>query len=252
MKPAIVITARLGSTRMPRKVLTPLRGRTAFERVVERVSQAKLPEQIVLATTDLPEDDELVALARDLGIDVFRGDAEDVLARWRDTVQAFDIDLLVACEADDVFGDPEFVDRVIEKHVETGADYITCVGLPFGAVPTGISRAALERACAMKSQTDTEGQGRFFEDPRVASRAEVQGPEPLRHDEARMTLDYPDDARFFEAVIEELEQPGRVFTLQEIVDLLHARPDIVAINSGLQAEYWARFHERYPPVELDG
>jgi spore coat polysaccharide biosynthesis protein SpsF len=251
MKPAIVITARLGSTRLPRKVLTPLGGRSALERLVERLRQARLPEAIVLCTSTLPEDDELEALAGQLGIDVFRGDPDDILVRWRDAARAHDIDLLVTCDGDDVFCDPVHVDRVVQAYRETGADYIACVGLPFGAAPTGIARTGLERVCDLKRETSTEGQGRFFEDPRVVSRAEVLAPESVRHGDARMTLDYPDDARFFAAVIEELERPGSVFTLEEIVRLLRERPDIVAINSGLQEEYWARFHERYPAVELE-
>ena len=48
----------------------------------------------------------------------------------------------------------------------------------------------------------------------------------------------------------ELDRPGEVFSLQEIVDLLRKRPDIVQINAGRQAEYWERFHAKYPPVEL--
>jgi spore coat polysaccharide biosynthesis protein SpsF (cytidylyltransferase family) len=252
MKPAIVITARLGSTRLPRKVLTPLKGRSALERLVERLREARLPESIVLCTSTLPEDDELERLAGELGIDVFRGDPDDILVRWRDAARELGPDLLVTCDGDDVFCDPVHVDRVVERHLETGADYVACVGLPFGAAPTGIAAAGLERVCELKHETNTEGQGRFFEDPRVVSRAEVEAPEPVRHAEARMTLDYPDDVRFFEAVIDALERPGRVFTLEEIVALLRERPEIVAINSGLQEEYWTRFNERYPAVELGG
>jgi spore coat polysaccharide biosynthesis protein SpsF len=252
MKPVIVITARLGSTRLPRKVLTPLAGRSALERLVERLRQARLPEGMVLCTSTLPEDDELETLAADLGIDVFRGDPDDILVRWRDAARAHSIDLLVTCDGDDVFCDPVHVDRVIECHADTGADYVACVGLPFGTAPTGIARTALERVCDLKQETHTEGQGRFFRDPRIVSRAEVEAPESVRHPDARMTLDYPEDARFFEAVIGELERPGQVFSLEDVVGLLRERPDIVAINGGLQEEYWARFNERYPAVDMSG
>jgi spore coat polysaccharide biosynthesis protein SpsF (cytidylyltransferase family) len=62
-----------------------------------------------------------------------------------------------------------------------------------------------------------------------------------------MTLDYPEDLAFFEAVIDAVDEPH---ALEDVVALLRARPDIVAINAGRQAEYWERFHARYPPVEL--
>ncbi len=65
-----------------------------------------------------------------------------------------------------------------------------------------------------------------------------------------MTLDYPQDLEFFNAVLEELA-PDPCPSLERIVALLRERPDIVAINGGLQEEYWARFHARYGPVEMN-
>jgi spore coat polysaccharide biosynthesis protein SpsF len=250
MVTATIVTARLGSSRLPRKVLTPLRGRSALERLVERLRLARRPDLILLATTTLPEDDELCEIAGGLGLAVARGSADDILDRWLQAARAHGPDLIVACDGDDVFCDPVHVDRVVERHESSGADYVSCVGLPFGTAPTGIAVGALARVCELKQETNTEGQGRFFEDPRVVSRAEVTAPAEVRHDEARMTLDYPEDVRFLEAVIDELERPGEVFSLAEIVALLRRRPDIVAINAARQKEYWRRFHERYPPVEL--
>lgn len=252
MVSAIVTTARLGSERLPRKVLTPLCGRPALERLVSRLRRAQLPERIVLATTWLPQDDELAALGADLGLAVVRGHPEDILARWLEAADTLGIDLLVTCDGDDVFCDPEYVDRIIRRHIETGADYITCAGLPFGTAPVGISRGGLARVCEAKRETNTEGQGRFFEDPQLVSRAEVVADPEVRHAEARLTLDLGDDARALEAIIAELDDESDPdgFSLAEIVELLRARPDIVAINGHLQAEYMRRFRERYPPVSL--
>ena len=109
---------------------------------------------------------------------------------------AHDIDLLVSCDGDDVFCDPFHVDEVIRTHRRTGAEYITCTGLPFGTAPTGVARTGLERVCARKRETDTEGQGRFFAAPGIVTRAEVAAPDDVRHAESRMTLDYPEDLEF--------------------------------------------------------
>ncbi len=252
MLSAIVITARLGSERLPRKVLAPLRERPALERLVTRLRRAQLPDLMVLATTVLAEDDELAEVGAELGLTVVRGDPDDILVRWLQGAEALDVDLLVTCDGDDVFCDPDYVDRVIRRHLESEADYITCVGLPFGTAPTGISRAGLARVCAAKDLTSTEGQGRFFEDRRLVSRAEVSADPDVRHPDARLTLDLPEDARAMEAIIAELEDEldPDGFDLAEIVELLHARPDIVAINSHLQEEYMRRFRERYPPVSF--
>jgi spore coat polysaccharide biosynthesis protein SpsF len=250
MRSGSLVTVRLGSSRLPGKALAEIRGRTVLERLVDRVRDARLPDALVICTTTLSEDDAIVEAARRLGEEVFRGEVEDVLSRWLGAARAHDLDLIVVCDGDDMFCDPVHIDRVIECHAETGADYVVCEGLPFGTAPTGIATVALARVCARKTETNTEGQGRFFADEHLVSRATVTAPGAVRHPDARLTLDYPEDLELLEAIVDELEQPGRVFTLDAIVDLLRRRPDLVAINAGRQAEYWKRFRAEYPPVQL--
>lgn len=250
MRSIVLITARLGSSRLPGKMLADLRGRSVLAVLVERLRLAQRPAGMVLATTQEPEDDALEAAARELGLDVYRGETNDVLMRWLGAAKATDAELLVCCDGDDVFCDAAHVDRVIECHEATGADYITCEGLPFGTAPNGVGRAGLERVCARKQDTDTEGQGRFFNDPSLIRREVVHAPEAMRHDTARMTLDYPEDLRFSEAVLDGLAADGPSPPLEHIVAFLHEHPEVVAINASLQEEYWARFNARYPPVTL--
>jgi spore coat polysaccharide biosynthesis protein SpsF len=221
-----------------------------LDRLVERLRRASRPELLVLCTTTDREDDELEAVGRKLGVDVYRGERDDILVRWLGAADEYGVDFIVACDGDDLFCDPVHVDRVIECHERTGADYVTCVGLPFGTAPMGVARPALRRVCNLKRETDTSGQGRFFADERVVTRAEVHAPDNVRHAEARMTLDYPEDLEFFEAVLAELEPSEDDVTLEQVVRLLRRRPDLVGLNAMLQEEYWRRFNELYPPVEL--
>lgn len=250
MRSATVITARLGSSRLPRKMLANVDGSTALELLVRRLRSAQRPDMMVLATTAEREDDELAVAATALGVMVFRGPTNDILERWRQAAAAHDIDLLVTCDGDDLFCDPLHVDAIVETHQRTAAEYITCVGLPFGAAPTGVARTGLDRVCARKQETETEGQGRFFAADGIVTRAELKAANSIRHDTCRMTLDYPQDLVFFRTVLEELA-PDPCPSLQAIVALLRERPDIVDINAGLQEEYWARFHARYGPVVMD-
>lgn len=242
-----LITARLGSTRLPRKMLRDLEGAPVLEHVVTNLLRSRRPDTFALATTVEPEDDELAAAAHGLGVGVVRGPTEDVIARWLQAAEELGADLVVNCDGDDVMCDAHHVDRIAEHHQRTGDDYITCAGLPFGAAPSGYSRGALERVCARKVESTTEGQARFFADPSVATHGEVPAPPEVRHDSARMTLDYPEDLDFFAAIVREL---GMAPALAEVVALLRRRPEIVEINAGRQEEYWRRFNERYPAVEL--
>src|SRR5579875_1477582 len=204
MRAATVVTARLGSSRLPRKLLADLAGRSVLERVLDRVAQAQLPELLLVATTAEAEDDELADAAERWGAQVFRGASQDVLVRWRDAARAHGIDLLVNCDGDDVFCDPIFIDRVVEEYRATSAEYITCSGLPFGTAPTGVALTGLERICARKAETNTEGQGRFFDVPGIVSRAVIAAPPELALAEARLTLDYPEDLELFRAILSHL------------------------------------------------
>jgi spore coat polysaccharide biosynthesis protein SpsF len=250
MRTATFVTARLGSSRLPRKALLDLQGKTVLRHIVERLQLARKPDLLVVCTTRETEDDELATAARSLGVEVFRGDRDDILVRWLGAADEHEVDLIVACDGDDLFCDPAHIDRVVDCYERTGADYITCVGLPFGAAPTGISRAGLRRVCALKMETDTAGQGRFFSNERIVTRAEIHAPDAVRHDEARLTLDYPEDLAFFDAVFDELGLARNDAALERIVRLLRDKPELVAINSGLQAKYWKRFNQLYPPIEL--
>jgi spore coat polysaccharide biosynthesis protein SpsF len=247
MRAVTLITARLGSSRLPRKMLADLAGAPVLEHVIANVRRARRPEEIVLATTEEREDDELAELAARLDVSTFRGSTNDVIARWLGAARSAEADLIVNVDGDDVLVDAEAIDRIVEHHAATGDEYVVCTGYPFGGAPTGIATEALARVCALKQEQNTEGQGRFFSDPSVVSRGELPAPPEVRHDGARMSLDYPEDLEFFAAVIAELGQAPR---LADVVALLDRRPEIVEINAWRQEEYWRRFNEAYPSVQL--
>ena len=230
-------------------MLADLEGAPVLEHVITNLRRATRPDLLLLVTTREAEDDELAAVARGLGVEVFRGDTEDILVRWRDAARQIGAEFLINADGDDVLLDAGFIDVVADHWARTRDEYVTVSGLPFGTAPTGIAVPALERVCALKQEVSTAGQGRFFEDPRVVRRAELQAPPALRHDGVRMTLDYPEDLEFFSAVVREL---GMAPALADVLALLRRRPDIVAINASRQEEYWARFRELYPPVSLKG
>lgn len=247
---ATFVTVRTGSSRLPGKALMEIRGRTLFERMIERVRQAQASRTLIVCTTKLAADDRIEAEAVRLGVECYRGEERDILVRWLGAARQWGLRRFVACDGDNMFCDPGYVDRVAEVQAQTGAGFVSCEGLPLGVGSLCISTDALARVCALKTETDTEGQGRFFSDEAIVKRAIVHAEDAVRLPEARLTTDYPEDIRMLEAIVDALERPGSPFTLTEIVALLRARPDILAINQCRQAEYWERFNARYPPVRL--
>jgi spore coat polysaccharide biosynthesis protein SpsF len=138
MKSAVFIPVRMKSTRLPNKALLEIKGKPVIEHLIDRVKLAKLPDLIVLCATKHPEDEILVGVAQKNGICYFQGSEKDILDRYLKAALKFGVDFIVNVDGDDVFCDPEYMDRVIELFVKTGADFIKCEGLPFGAAPSGI------------------------------------------------------------------------------------------------------------------
>jgi spore coat polysaccharide biosynthesis protein SpsF (cytidylyltransferase family) len=237
-----LIPVRTGASRLPRKPLLDVAGKSALERVAARAAACHHVERVVVATTIAAADDELASFAAGRGLGVFRGPVDDVLARLAAAATENDFDIVVEVDGDDLLCSTEYMDRGVDLLRDRGADLVHFEGLPIGATPNVLRAAALRRAVAMKNYEDTStGFFRFLtesgqfavERPRVEQPAHV-------HATARMTLDYPEDLAFFSAVYRELDAMG-TWSFADLVALLHRRPDLVAINQGLDAAYQAHF-----------
>ncbi len=250
MKSAIFIAVRMKSTRLPRKSLLLIKGKTVMEHIIDRLKTARVPDLIVLCTSTQPEDEVLIGIAEKKGIEYFRGSPEDKLERFLGGAKKFGVNFIVTVDGDDVFCDPEYIDKTIETFIRTNADYVTCEDLPLGAASHGIKVEALERICKQKAEADTEVYGGYFTQTGLfkVEYLKVED-EDLRRPEIRMTLDYPEDYVFFKAVFDELYIPGRVFTLREILALLKKKPEIMEINKSVQEKYEARI-QKHPKVRL--
>jgi len=244
MKSAIFIAVRMKSTRLPKKAILKIKGKTIIEHLIDRLKTAKLPDLIVLCTSTHPDDKILAEIAKKNGIECFRGSEEDKLDRFLNAARKYGVDFVVNVDGDDVFCDSEFIDKTIETFIRTRADYITCKDLPLGAASHGVKFEALEKICKLKAETDTEIYGGYFTETGLFKveylKVKYKG---LRHPEIRMTLDYPEDYEFFKSIFDELYTPGKVFTLKEILALLRKKPQIMDINKGVQEKYAERIRK---------
>jgi len=250
MKSAIFIAVRMKSTRLSKKAILKIKGKTVIEHLIDRLKTAKLPDLIVLCTSTNPDDKILCDIAKKNNIECFRGSQEDKLDRFLKTARKYSINFIVSVDGDDIFCDPEFIDKTIETFIRTQADYITCKDLPLGAASHGIKFEALEKICKLKGETDTEIYGGYFTETGLfkVEYLKVED-EDLKHPEIRMTLDYPEDYEFFKAVFNELYNARKTFTLKEILTLLRRKPNIIDINKHVQERYAERI-KKHTKVKL--
>ncbi len=245
MKTAIFITARTKSTRLPKKVLLEIKGRKVIEHLIDRVKLAKLPDLIVLCTSTNPNDAPLIDIAKKEGISYFAGSEDDVLERFSKAADKFGLDFLVVTWGDELFCDPEYIDKMIEFYKKTNADFITCDELPLGTFTYGLKVDALKKVCASKTKTDTEVWGGYFRQNKMfAVRTLPVDDSELRHPEVRITLDYPEDFELVKEIFNRLYKKGEVFSLREILRLLKDHPELAEINRHCQELYEKRIKEQ--------
>jgi spore coat polysaccharide biosynthesis protein SpsF len=243
-----VIQARMGSTRLPGKVMRPVLGRPILELQLERMSRAVLVGEIVVATTEDPADDAIADLADSLGYFVYRGHATNLLHRHYHAALPFAPETVVKIPSDCPLIDPSVIDRVIAAYYAEDCDY--CSNLHPASYPDGndvevMSFGALRTALeeATKSYELEHTTPFFWEQPerfRVRNVLWEDGRDfSLSH---RFTLDYPEDFDFIRAVYSGLYSRKAAFTLGDILVYLEENPVISGINHRFAGVNWYRHH----------
>lgn len=147
--PLVVVQSRMESTRLPGKALYPVAGTPLIAFLLLRLQQANLPGRIVLATTRRPADDLLEAWGKRLGVDVVRGETDDVLARYGRCLDRFSACGVVRVTGDNPCIDVDSLRRTGDAIAQGRADYVVAYeGLPFGTGSDGYTAEAFARAVA--------------------------------------------------------------------------------------------------------
>lgn len=231
-----IVQARLGSTRLPGKVLEPISGRPMIEWVVARTRSATLLDDVVVAIPDLPADDPLDEALRGI-VRVVRGPAEDVLARFEAASRSADASALVRITADCPLIDPVVIDRVVDAMRRERADYASNTlsrTYPRGLDAEAFTREALDEANATAKETfEREHVTPYiYRHPQRFVLASVVA-EVDRH-EMRWTVDEPADLALVRLIYEGLGDAISSSRLEDILSLLAQHPEWQRLNSGVR------------------
>jgi spore coat polysaccharide biosynthesis protein SpsF len=140
-----IIQARMGSTRLPGKVLMDLAGRPLLAYLVERISRARTLDEIVVATTTHPRDNVIIEECEQRGIPNFRGSEIDVLGRYVSAARASKAHIIVRVTADNPFTDPDSIDRAVDAITGGAVDYALDMNMPVGTAGEALTCNALTR-----------------------------------------------------------------------------------------------------------
>ena len=238
MRIVCFIEARVRSTRLPGKVLKPILGKPMLQLMVERVKRARTIDGIVIATTDGPCDDAIAELARCLGVGVFRGSEDDVLARVLGAARAYQADVIVETTGDCPLHDPAIIDKVVADFRLGGADFVSNVlqyTTPRGTDVRVFTAEALgEINRRSNDPADHEHVSiHFWEHPEKYRLRNVSTELPPEAAQLRLTVDTPEDFELVQLVYEELYPTNPEFRLADILDLFDRKPDLRLINQNV-------------------
>ncbi len=245
MKIGALVPVRLSSQRMPGKALMPIMGRPVLLHLLDRLFASrhlKARDVIVCTTTD-PSDDRLVSIVESVGARVIRGSCDNIIDRFNLAVSECGFDAVIQVDGDDPCSDTTYMDLCMDRLLaDPELGIVLTEGLPLGLGSKAI-RASAVRTVWSNHVTQQNDTGFIYYFTRTGL-CNMETVKPLRpehvHETARLTLDYPEDLAFFEALFKELYDSKAVFGIDEITSLLRRRPDLVEINSGLDEEYWRR------------
>jgi spore coat polysaccharide biosynthesis protein SpsF (cytidylyltransferase family) len=246
-KPKIVacIEARMGSSRLPGKVLMELGGKPVLQVLAERLSLSKYIDEIIIATTINPGDDKIAEFGKEMNIHVFRGSEEDVLGRVVGAVESVKGEIIVEITGDCPLMDPGVVDSVLDEYFNNYPeyDYVTNIGYikdHIREIPLGMD----VRVFTFKDLKHISG---ITDDPEDREHVSlyffrtgkdkyklfnVSIPEKWKRDyNPRLCLDTKEDYEVIKKIYESLIKEKKDFNLEDILNFTDKNRDIVRINS---------------------
>lgn len=233
MKIVAIIQARMGSTRLPGKVLKDLEGETVLARVVNRLRRTQLITELLVATTDRPADDAIVDECGMCSVPVFRGDQDDVLDRYFQAAQLAKANVVVRITADCPLIDPEITDKTIAAFLEMRPDYASNaleLTYPRGLDTEVMTFAALGRAWreARKPYEREHVTPYIYEHPTEFKLLSVT--DDADHSGQRWTVDTAEDLELVRTIYARL--PG-TFVWRDVIALLEREPALMDLNRSI-------------------
>lgn len=232
----VIIQARMGSTRLPGKVLLKLENRLVLEHVIKRSAAAMKVDRVVVATTDLAEDDQIVAWCGDNEVPCVRGSSEDVLARYIAAANQYTCDNIIRITADCPLVDPGILDAMLCLHESMQSDYTSNVippTFPVGFDAEVVKTSVLQKVDKIAQLKSHREHVTMYIRENLEQFKTANLSFAMNYEKIRLTLDRPEDYQVLQMVFANFAGAPELFSLYQVLAFLEDNPEIVAINSSI-------------------
>jgi len=245
----VIIQVRMGSTRLPGKVMKEILGKPMLWHIINRVEKAKYVDDIIVATTLNKEDDEIEDFTKEYRFNIYRGSENDLIDRYYKAARKYNVDIIVRIWGDCPFIDPEIIDKVLEKFIQKDYDYANNFNpatYPHGMNFEVYTFKSLERV--WKKAKDTfyrqypfeyiysyEDSFKTFYDKNEADLSDIN-----------LTVDYIQDFQLVTKIFKKFFRLNNIFHLEDIIKFLEKNPGLLNINATLERnlEYKGHLEKR--------
>lgn len=240
------VQVRMGSSRLPGKVLTEVEGKPLLGHLLDRLALAKGLDGVVVATSVRPENDAIERYCRSRGTPCFRGSEDDVLGRMLGALRQVRAKTGVVIFGDCPLIDPAIVDEMIELYHQAGPaqDFLgndLKTSYPPGMEVEVFKVAALEDAGRRCADPAIREHGTLFirQNPELYQIRNIEAPPPFHRPELELEVDTPEDMSVMQTILEHFAgKPA--YGLAELIAFLDANPDVAARNRDVPRR-WKEF-----------
>ena len=234
-----IIQARMNSTRLPGKVMLNVCGKPLLEHLVDRISDSRTIDKIVIATSMNKEDNVIVDFCKRKNFLCFRGSEYDLLSRYKTVADETKADIIVRLTSDTPLLEYRMIDRVVDTYTQNKFDFVSnCYPLP-RTYPDGVnvevfSKDILDQMFTEAKKPSEREHVTFYVlmQPKKFKIFRVDNKKDLSN--YRFNLDYQQDYEFIKQIFENLYNEDKIFSLEDIIKFLENNPNISKINSEIE------------------
>ncbi len=226
MRVGIIIQARMESTRFPGKILADLAGKPMLQRVIERLKRVPKIDELIVATSDRSSDDAIATHCSKNDISCFRGFEEDVLRRYADAAECYDLDVIIRACGDAPLTDPPGIEELIRVFHNEDTRFVHNRhpdGWPAGTAADLMSRDALDEAVAKADKPHHREHvvPFMYEHPDCFGMKVVYAPADLRRPEYDLAVDFKEELALICRIYRTFGNPDPAqLSLQDVVSWL--------------------------------
>ena len=234
-KISIIVEARMGSTRLPGKVMKKILNQPVLQLQIDRLKQVKLADEIIVATTKNKSDLRIVNLAKKNKIKYFQGDEDNVMKRVKNTAEKFKTEVIVSITGDCPLIDPAIIDQAIGLYKINNIDYVS--NCHVRSFPDGMDVQVYSFKSLLKSYRMTTSKINrehvtlhIRKNPKVFRTIHFQANSEENWPDLGLTLDEEKDFILIKKIFQKFKKKRKVFSLTDILRLLRKNKSLLKIN----------------------